>query len=322
MTNPLLSRRRFLQLAGGLAISGAAGFGYARLLEPTRLLEPNWVEVVEQPLAIANLPDHLAGLRIAQISDIHLGQYTGPEKLLDAVLRVNRLAPDLVFLTGDYVTRTAGQASGMVEPLRALTAPAYAILGNHDLWTDRTSVTSYLAQTPVRLLVNQGVEALPGLFVAGVDDLWSGGPDIRAALDGAPAGAVSLLLAHEPDYFDRVVQADAPVAVQFSGHSHGGQVRIPSATPDRCASPRPRPTARVCGPVRPSCPATASAIRLDCTGSVSARSTPTGGWASGLCPIASTADRRLRFFAWQAKGRVNSNQLSVVATHWSPVTVH
>ena len=242
MTNPLLSRRRFLQLAGGLAISGAAGFGYARLLEPTRLLEPNWVEVVEQPLAIANLPDHLAGLRIAQISDIHLGQYTGPEKLLDAVLRVNRLAPDLVFLTGDYVTRTAGQASGMVEPLRALTAPAYAILGNHDLWTDRTSVTSYLAQTPVRLLVNQGVEALPGLFVAGVDDLWSGGPDIRAALDGAPAGAVSLLLAHEPDYFDRVVQADAPVAVQFSGHSHGGQVRIPSATPDRCASPRPRPT--------------------------------------------------------------------------------
>ncbi len=232
MTNPLLSRRRFLQLAGGLAISGAAGFGYARLLEPTRLLEPNWVEVVEQPLAIANLPDHLAGLRIAQISDIHLGQYTGPEKLLDAVLRVNRLAPDLVFLTGDYVTRTAGQASGLVEPLRALTAPAYAILGNHDLWTDRTSVTSYLAQTPVRLLVNQGVEALPGLFVAGVDDLWSGGPDIRAALDGAPAGAVSLLLAHEPDYFDRVVQADAPVAVQFSGHSHGGQVRIPSATPD------------------------------------------------------------------------------------------
>lgn len=226
MKNPRFSRRRFLQLTGGLALSGAGGFGYARLLEP------NWVEVVEQPLAIPGLPEHLTGTRIAQFSDIHLGQHTGPEKLLDAVLRINRLAPDLVFLTGDYVTRTADQASGLVEPLGALTAPTYAILGNHDLWTDRDSVASYLAQTPVRLLVNQGIEALPGLFVAGVDDLWSGGPDIRAALDGVPGGAISLLLAHEPDYFDRVVQADAPVAVQFSGHSHGGQVRIPSAIPD------------------------------------------------------------------------------------------
>ena len=124
MTKPLLSRRRFLQLAGGLALSSAAGFGY------TRLLEPNWVEVVAQPLSIPDLPDHLAGVRIAQLSDIHLGQYTGPEKLLSAVERVNRLAPDLVFLTGDYVTRSAGQASGLVEPLRALTAPTYASLGN------------------------------------------------------------------------------------------------------------------------------------------------------------------------------------------------
>ncbi len=226
MKNSLLSRRRFLQLSGGLALAGASGLGYSRLLEP------NWVEVVEQSLAIPGLPEHLSGTRIAQLSDIHLGQYTGPEKLLDAVLQINQLAPDLVFLTGDYVTRNAGQASGLVEPLRALTAPTYAILGNHDLWTDRTDVTNYLSQTPVHLLVNQGTEALPGLFVAGVDDLWSGGPDIRASLDGVPAGAVSLLLAHEPDYFDQVVQMDAPVAVQFSGHSHGGQVRIPSATPD------------------------------------------------------------------------------------------
>ncbi len=226
MQIPLLTRRRFLQLTAGLALSGAAGYGYARLLEP------NWVEVVEQPLAIPHLPAHLVGRRIAQLSDIHLGQYTGPEKLLSAVARVNRLAPDLVFLTGDYVTRSAGQGEALVEPLRLLDAPTYAILGNHDLWTDRTTVSAFLAETRVRLLVNRGEEALAGLFVGGVDDIWSGRPDIRAALDGAPTGAVSLLLAHEPDFFDRVVQAEAPVAVQFSGHSHGGQVRIPSATPD------------------------------------------------------------------------------------------
>ncbi|MFZ1756250.1 MAG: metallophosphoesterase [Caldilineaceae bacterium] len=226
MKNSLLSRRRFLQLSGGVALSAAAALGYARLLEP------NWVEVVEQNLAIPHLPEHLVGTRIAQLSDIHLGEYTGPEKLLDAVERVNRLAPDLVFLTGDYVTRTERDASGLVEPLRRLAAPTYAILGNHDLWTDRTTVTQALAETPAQLLVNRGEEALPGLFVAGVDDIWSGRPDVRAALADSPAGAVSLLLAHEPDYFDRVVEADAPVAVQFSGHSHGGQVRIPSTTPD------------------------------------------------------------------------------------------
>ena len=226
MKSSLLSRRRFLQLTGGLALSGTAGFAY------TRLLEPAWVEVVEQALIIPNLPQHLSGRRIAQLSDIHLGEYTGPEKLWSAVNQVNRLAPDLVFLTGDYVTSSASQAAELVEPLRSVQAPVYAILGNHDLWTDRAIVTRSLAETPVRLLVNRGEEALPGLFVAGVDDIWSGQPDIRAALDGAPAGGVSLLLAHEPDFFDQVADARAPVAVQFSGHSHGGQVRLPSTTPD------------------------------------------------------------------------------------------
>ncbi len=226
MKTPLLTRRRFLQLTGSLALSGAAGFAYTRLLEPT------WVEVVEQPLIIPNLPEHLTGRRIAQLSDIHLGEYTGPEKLWSAVEQINRLAPDLVFLTGDYVTSSASQAAGLVDSLRALHAPTYAILGNHDLWTDRAIVTRSLAETPVRLLVNRGEEALPGLFVAGVDDIWSGQPDIHAALDGAPGGGVSLLLAHEPDFFDHVADAHAPVAVQFSGHSHGGQVRFPSTTPD------------------------------------------------------------------------------------------
>jgi len=233
MQKRLLSRRRFLQLTGTLALAGAAGYGY------TRLIEPNWIEVVEQPLAIPGLPDHITGRRIAQLSDFHLGEYTGLEKLWSAVEQVNRLAPDLVFLTGDYVTHTLRQpgefarlATSLIEPLRALAVPTYAILGNHDRWRDRGGISDYLAETSVHLLVNRGEEVLPGLFVAGVDDMWNGGPDIRAALDGAPAGAVSLLLAHEPDFFDQVISADAPVAVQFSGHSHGGQVRVPSATPD------------------------------------------------------------------------------------------
>lgn len=218
---PSLTRRRFLQmLAGAAALTGGAGLYI-------RYVEPSWVDVTTVPLTVPGLPEKLAGTRIAQISDIHLSRYTAADRLADAVDTVNRLAPDIVLITGDFVGDRAGFAAGLVDPLRRIAAPSFAILGNHDLWTDAATVTRYLAETPVTLLRNQGAPAADGLWLAGVDDVWSGRPDLGAALADAPSDAITLLLAHEPDYFDQVVAADAPVAVQFSGHSHGGQVRLP-----------------------------------------------------------------------------------------------
>ncbi|MBP7963498.1 MAG: metallophosphoesterase [Caldilineaceae bacterium] len=216
-----LTRRRFLQMmAGSVTLAGGGGFY-------TRFVEPGWLDVTQIPLVISGLAPTLAGLRMAQISDIHLSQHTSPQRLLDAVDAVNKLAPDLILITGDFVGGSAQFGPGLIDPLRQLTAPAFAILGNHDHWTGVERIGGYLAETPVTLLRNQGVSVADGLWLAGIDDVWAGRPDLSAAVRDAPAGATTLLMAHEPDYFDQVIAADAPVAVQFSGHSHGGQVRLP-----------------------------------------------------------------------------------------------
>jgi uncharacterized protein len=217
----LLSRRRFLQLLGGSALGAASLFGYVRAVEP------NWIDVERITLTIPGLPERLSGLRIAQLSDIHLSEYTSAQKLFSAVQRINQLAPDFVMLTGDFVGSRAEDAAGLVDPLRALQMPAYAVYGNHDLWTDRGTVRRFLLEGGVTILTNESTEVAGGLYLAGLDDLWSGHPNLKAALRDVPDNAATLLMIHEPDYIDRVVAAEAPVAVQFSGHTHGGQVRIP-----------------------------------------------------------------------------------------------
>jgi len=221
-----LTRRRFLQLAGSAALAGAAGLGYGGLLEPS------WVEVVYVTVRLPGLAERLAGLRIAQISDIHLSRFTSASELLAAVTRVNQLQPDVVALTGDFVGHEARYAAGLIEPLRMLEPPAYAVYGNHDLWTDRDAVRAALAETPVTLLVNQNVEAASGLTIAGLDDAWSGHPRPQISLAGSPSENTNLLLCHEPDYIDAIRSQEAPVALQLSGHSHGGQVWLPSTRPD------------------------------------------------------------------------------------------
>jgi predicted MPP superfamily phosphohydrolase len=185
------------------------------------------VDVERITLTIPRLPERLSGLRIVQLSDIHLSEYTSAQKLLSVVHHINRLAPDFVMLTGDFVGNQAEDAAGLVDPLRALQMPAYAVYGNHDLWTDRRTVGRYLLEGGVTVLTNEAVEVAGGLFLAGLDDLWSGYPNLKAALRDLPQEAVTLLMIHEPDYIDRVVATEAPIAVQFSGHTHGGQVRIP-----------------------------------------------------------------------------------------------
>lgn len=220
------NRRRFLQLlaGAGLAVGGAAGY--------VRVVEPRWVDVTELTIPISRLPTRLDNTRFIQISDIHLSSYFSPERLADAVEQIRKLEPQWVCMTGDYVGHTAQSAAGLVDPLRGLDMPVYAIFGNHDYWTERPMVQRYLEASGAKVLLNQAHRLEDGLWLAGVDDLWSGFPDLNAALADVPADAATLLLAHEPDYFDQVVSRQAPVALQLSGHSHGGQVRLPQSQPD------------------------------------------------------------------------------------------
>ncbi|MDY7039765.1 MAG: metallophosphoesterase, partial [Chloroflexota bacterium] len=135
----------------------------------------------------------------------------------------------LVALTGDFVYRSARYAEQCAQELAALesTHGLLACLGNHDLWEDAPLITQALTGAGIKVLVNAGMSLADGaLWVAGVDDVWSGQPDLDAALDGASSEATVILLAHEPDYAD-VVSGHGGVSLQLSGHSHGGQVRMP-----------------------------------------------------------------------------------------------
>lgn len=232
----LISRRSLMWMIGGLLSTSVMGAGYARFVEPA------YVQIDLITLPIAGLPAQLAGKRIAQISDIHIGAYFQPEGAAAAIQRVNQLGVDLLMLTGDFATvreRDHSRRSklriqalmSLVEPLRLAQMPMVAVSGNHDHWGGVDPVVRMLNEAGVRLLRNEATPIDDDLWLAGVEDVWGGRPDLSAALRDVPAGATTLLMSHSPDYFDNVIQRNAPIVVQFSGHTHGGQVRLPRLTP-------------------------------------------------------------------------------------------
>jgi len=190
-------------------------------------------------LALTKLPEAFRGYRIAQISDIHYDEFTEPWFVRRVVTEVNRLAPDLVLMTGDYISNTprgqqfAGEAMlRCAMALRELTCPlSYAVMGNHDSILGPPLIRQGLAKALIPLLFNQHVAIERNgqrLWIAGVADPLTNVPDLDLAIPERPDGPV-LLLFHEPDYADYVLahRRGAQVDVMLAGHSHGGQVRLP-----------------------------------------------------------------------------------------------
>ncbi|MBS3821670.1 MAG: metallophosphoesterase, partial [Phycisphaerae bacterium] len=152
-----------------------------------------------------------------------------------AVDAANAARPDLVVLLGDYVSRADAITRALVEVLRSLRAPlgVYAVLGNHDYWTDAPAMIRIFDDAGVRMLTNDhAVLTRDGqpLCLAGVDDLMAGSPSLTDALADAPDDAPRLLLCHNPDYLDRMPR-DVRVDLALCGHTHGGQVRLPLIGP-------------------------------------------------------------------------------------------
>jgi predicted MPP superfamily phosphohydrolase len=221
---PLVTRRRLL----GAALASIAGGAYLY----ARLLEPRWLEVCPVDLTLPRLPDAFAGFKIAQLSDLHFGPWIQPEHMepaIDAVLAWN---PDAIVITGDLVSRVSdGETDMIVQSLSRLRAPqgVFAILGNHDWWTSAAAVRDALQSAGVTVLCNQHQSWRLGsqsLYLAGLDDVMCGKHDLTQALQGIPPDAAVIVLVHEPDYADTVAR-DSRVLLQLSGHSHGGQVRVP-----------------------------------------------------------------------------------------------
>ncbi|MCP4536758.1 MAG: metallophosphoesterase [Chloroflexi bacterium] len=222
-----ISRRKFLAL-GAAATLGCAATSSTYLYlhnESDQLV----IERVQVP--IRNLKSVLEGFTIVQLTDFHLYPLTQLDLVERAVAIANDLKPDLVVLTGDYVWHEAEAVFDLAPALAKLDARhgVFSIIGNHEIWTDLDAIKSAFAAEGLPILENQGLPLTVGqdtLYLAGVDDGWSGHPDLDAALTDLPNGAPVVLLAHEPDLADTFSQ-DGRVSLQLSGHSHGGQIRLP-----------------------------------------------------------------------------------------------
>jgi predicted MPP superfamily phosphohydrolase len=231
----LLTRRKFLY-TGGLATAGAAVVGGVGLAESDR------PQVTRINIPLRGLPNEFDGFSIAQLSDFHYEDHFSVVPIRKGVELVNGLHPDLIVLTGDFVTvpmgayhrsaayRFAKNSGPCAEILGKLQAPAgkFAVLGNHDGSSDPSYVVHALHDNGIPVLMNRSLPLERGkarIWLAGIDDVLEGRPDLAAALRPIPAGEVTILLAHEPDFADEV--AFAPVHLQLAGHSHGGQIWIP-----------------------------------------------------------------------------------------------
>ena len=206
------------------------------------MLEPNRPRIVRQDFFLPRWPERLNGFTVALLSDFHYDPYFSVHPLHAAIPMVNDLRPDLIVLTGDFVTaplvgddrKAAFAAEPCARLLRQMTAPhgLWAVLGNHDEATDHKHVARALQTENIQVLANQSqaIERDGARFwLAGVNDVLSKTADLSKTLRTVPANEAVILLAHEPDFADHA--AKFPIDLQLSGHSHGGQIRIPLLPP-------------------------------------------------------------------------------------------
>jgi predicted MPP superfamily phosphohydrolase len=198
--------------------------------------------LTRRAVALRSWPEHLDGLRVAVIADLHTGApHVSLAKVSRVVERVNAERPDVVALLGDYVDpRVAGATpvapAAVAAALGRLRAPlgVAAVLGNHDWAEGGREIASALVGAGIAVLENEAVPAGRGLWVAGVADAGMRDPDLEAALAAPPADAPVVLLSHNPDVFQRVPER---VSLTLSGHTHGSQVDLPvvrdKVTPSR-----------------------------------------------------------------------------------------
>ncbi len=229
-----LSRRQFLKLSVGTAVAGAASLtgGVAHAMS----VEPRTLTLERITIQLARLPKSFDGVRIVQLSDFHHSPYIGDAEVRAAVEVANALRPDLMVLTGDYTlsVRADEHAEPCVRILAALRAPlgVLAITGNHDYWGDGELIRSTMRRHNIPLLLNGAVPIERDdarVWLVGIEDVALGRHDLARALRSVPRDETTILLAHEPDFADEASRY--PIDLQLSGHSHGGQVRLPLVGP-------------------------------------------------------------------------------------------
>jgi predicted MPP superfamily phosphohydrolase len=202
-------------------------------------IEPHWVEVVERLLPVAQLSAALAGKRLVQISDLHVGPRVDDQYLMATLDRVRALCPDILVITGDFISYwgdgTFSQLDRVLSHLPRGRRATVAALGNHD-YGRRWSQVDVAEQITARLL-GLGVVVLrndrctvDGLEMVGLDDFWGPHFSPQKVLGGLDPAKPALVLCHNPDAVDRPVWGDFRGWI-LSGHTHGGQCKPPFLPP-------------------------------------------------------------------------------------------
>lgn len=229
------TRRQMLTTAAGFAAASALGVGTGYY---TFYVEPHWVEEVHVPMPVKALPPDLEGRTLVQLSDIHVGRRVDDDYVLNVFDRVRALAPDIVVITGDFVShynRIVDQAARIYPRLPRGKLATVGILGNHDYGDYARDVSlgyalhNLFADAGMTVLKNQAMD-VEGLRIIGLDDRWGPFFDPGPVMNTVEPGSPTIVLSHNPD------TADMPFWGGFdgwilAGHTHGGQCKAPFFRP-------------------------------------------------------------------------------------------
>jgi predicted MPP superfamily phosphohydrolase len=230
------TRREFvlgLAAAPLAAVSATSAYAY--------LIEPHSYEVSQTDIAIRNLPESFEGFRIAQISDVHHSRLVSIRDVDRVVSLAQAAMPDMIVLTGDYTTTYRRYVEPCAESLGRLSAPhgVWAVLGNHDHYTDPQLTTWALERAGISVLNNVNTSIRrnsDSLQLIGIDDWSWNATNWKRALYGLGRDQPSILLSHQPRVLDAAETAG--ISLILSGHTHGGQVSLPYlGAPARFADP-------------------------------------------------------------------------------------
>jgi predicted MPP superfamily phosphohydrolase len=216
-----IGRRGFLAAAASV-IAGSLAYAF--------LGEPRQIKTTKIEIGIPDLPVSWDGLRIVQLSDFHRGQHVTEHQIAKAGEIARSLSPDLVALTGDFVTGSSAFIGSCLRALGRIPSAlgTYAVLGNHDWWTGDGEITTALEAARVHVLSNAavrlGTERAP-LWLLGVGDLWSPAFSLAKAVNAVGPTGTTVLLCHNPDVLPRAARQGLDLVL--SGHTHGGQVCLP-----------------------------------------------------------------------------------------------
>jgi predicted MPP superfamily phosphohydrolase len=218
-------RRQFVKgLIAAPLVAVSSMSAYARLIEPYQY------RISETDIYIRNLPKAFEGFRITQLTDIHHSRILGIEEVRRVVKIAEQTKPDLFVLTGDYTTSYRRYIEPCAEALSMLSAPegVWAVLGNHDHYTDPELTTRALERQHITVLNNAHTSLQRGsdaIQLSGIDDWSWNATDWQRAFSGLKANTPTILLSHQPSVLD--LEQTQAVALILSGHTHGGQLKLP-----------------------------------------------------------------------------------------------